>query len=65
MSDGHFNRTLLRQSDYQSALNVGKAMARQTCEKALQETLDTLLGDNMELKEHILRTYKEKLRTNI
>ena len=40
---------------------MGKAMERQTCEKALLEALDTHIKDNPELKKNILETYKVKL----
>ena len=61
MSDGHYNRAILPPGGYQSALKVGKAMERQTCEKALQETLDECIQDNPELKTRILETFSNKI----
>lgn len=62
MSDGHFNRSLLPRTDYQSGYRAGQAAARRQAEAVFRHVVQTeFFHLSPEEQETVCRAFKEGL----
>jgi len=62
VSDGHFNRSILPKTDYQSGLRAGRAGMKQISIAAFLHTLETTCPEfSEERKEETLNVFKTLL----
>ncbi len=62
MSDGHFNRSLLPRTDYQSGYRAGQAASRRQAEAVFRHVVQTELSHlSPEEQEAVCRSFKEGL----
>lgn len=62
MSDGHFNRSLLPRTDYQSGYRAGQAAMRRQAEAVFRHVMQTEFPHlSTEEQEAVCRAFKEGL----